>query len=418
MSSFERIYEEKKKQLLSLVQKEAPFMFSPSWWHNKAMGWVQNRPELRFQLLKFVESFPALNGFEDVNEHWQEYLVKEMPNSPLIFRMANALSGKRHPVGARCAAWLAERVVRAMAGRFITDFSEQGIKGLVHEPKNRGALYTFDILGEAVLSEAEADEYQEKYLHLIDLLFGMGLPVDISLKLSSLYSQFNPLDQKGSSEAVRLRMRPILRRVKEHGGTLIVDMEQYYYRSLTLNIFMEALAEPEFLNFSGAGIAHQAYLKDSEDTLRRIISFAKNDRPITVRIVKGAYWDYEVITAQQKNWPVPVYTEKKDTDLSFERNVDIALRAWPKIKTAIGSHNISSIAYAMAKHQQLGLPRQALEVQVLYGLGNDLVGPVIKMGYLARIYIGLGDLLEGMSYLARRLLENTSQASSAFFTLK
>lgn len=79
-----------------------------------------------------------------------------------------------------------------MAGRFITDFSEQGIKRLVYEPKNRGALYTFDILGEAVLSEGEADEYQEKYLHLIDLLFGMGLPV--SLKLSSLYYQFNPLD--------------------------------------------------------------------------------------------------------------------------------------------------------------------------------------------------------------------------------
>ena len=85
------------------------------------------------------------------------------------------------------------------------------------------------------------------------------------------------------------------------------------------------------------------------------------------------------------------------------------------MKTAIGSHNLSSVAYVMAKQEFLGLPKNAVEFQTLYGLGTPLIRPLKEMGYPVRVYVGTGNTLEGMSYLARRLLENTSQMSSAFF---
>ncbi|HOM73064.1 MAG TPA: bifunctional proline dehydrogenase/L-glutamate gamma-semialdehyde dehydrogenase, partial [Armatimonadota bacterium] len=133
--------------------------------------------------------------------------------------------------------------------------------------------------------------------------------------------------------------------------------------------------------------------------------------PITVRLVKGAYWDYETVIARQRHWPIPVWTEKHETDACFERCVSMLLEAYPHVDLAIASHNIRSIAYVIAKSEELGLPKNAIEFQMLYGMGDPLKQAVIEQGQRLRIYAPFGELIPGMAYLVRRLLENTANES-------
>lgn len=415
MQSFDR-EQMIRQELLELVNQEMPPILSLYWWYTLLTHRIMSDNELRTQLLRFVDVFPSLGKAEDISRHVKEYLIDGLSSPPCLIRAANLLA--RFPFGKHIIALAAKTAVGAMAHRFMVSQKREAIHRAVENLLRCSAGYSFDILGEQVLSEAEAESYKEKYLDLIYLLFGAGYPVDISLKLSSLYSQFDPLAGEATAKEVKKRLIEIARPVRDRNGTLTIDIEHFYFRNLSWEIIKVLLSEDEFFVYPGFGVAHQAYLKDSEEFLNGIIHFAKERSvPLGIRLVKGAYWDYEFIRARQKNWQIPVYTERAQTDVSFERNVDIALAAYPLIRTAIGSHNASSLAYAMAKREALGLPHDALEFQVLYGLGSPLIRPIRKMGYPVRVYVGAGDMVDGMGYLARRLLENTSQASSAFFAI-
>jgi RHH-type transcriptional regulator, proline utilization regulon repressor / proline dehydrogenase / delta 1-pyrroline-5-carboxylate dehydrogenase len=130
-----------------------------------------------------------------------------------------------------------------------------------------------------------------------------------------------------------------------------------------------------------------------------------------VRLVKGAYWDYETAHAELENWPVPVFQTKPDTDASFERLTSLLLEHGDSIDLAVGSHNIRSIAHALAAREARGLPQSAVEFQALYGMAQPLVRALTERGERVRIYMPFGELIPGMAYLVRRLLENTSNES-------
>ena len=128
-----------------------------------------------------------------------------------------------------------------------------------------------------------------------------------------------------------------------------------------------------------------------------------------MRLVRGAYWDYETVVAYQQGWPVPVFTRKWETDLSFERLATILLENAQVLDPAIGTHNIRSIAYTLAASQRL--PDRTVEFQMLYGMGDALKAALVQMGQRVRVYTPFGELIPGMGYLVRRLLENTSNDS-------
>lgn len=405
--------DEIKEQLQKLVFQEKKRIFSFWWCWNSAMLQARKRPEFRTCILQFVDALPRLKNVADIYPHLKQYLF-DSPSLPFLLKPGRYLGG--FPPMRYFMGLSARTAVHAMAHHFIVQEKPRDIRRVIQNFQCLGAGYSLDVLGEQVISEAEAEDYKQRYLRLIDFLCLGGYPIDLSLKLSSLYSQFGPLREESSFLAIRAQLGEIAEALRGYGGRIIVDMEPYYFRNLTWEIFKRVVQEEEFQKHGEWGIAHQVYLLDSEDFLEKIIRFARELKTsLTVRIVKGAYWDYEYTIAEQKNWPLPVYTSREETDASFERNVDLALANYPAIKTAIGSHNLSSIAYAMARQQQLGLPKDALEVQVLYGLGWPLVRPALKLGYPTSVYVGIGDMLGGMGFLARRLLENTSQASSAFF---
>ena len=136
-----------------------------------------------------------------------------------------------------------------------------------------------------------------------------------------------------------------------------------------------------------------------------------------MRLVKGAYWDSELIHAEEMGWPVPVWSRKCDSDACFERMATAFLQSTPRsldeggVKLALGSHNARSIAAALAEMEKLELPREAIELQMLHGMAGELKYAARQMGLRLREYIPVGEMIPGMAYLVRRLLENTSNES-------
>ena len=188
-----------------------------------------------------------------------------------------------------------------------------------------------------------------------------------------------------------------------------LDMETYNLKEITLDALTETLDEPGFQGWDHAGIALQAYLKCAQRDLLRLIGWAKErNRRITVRLVKGAYWEYETIVARQNGWEIPVYPRKTHTDANFERCVEIALENHEHVTLAVGSHSVRSIAKALATAERLKVPRERYEFQMLYGMGEPIKRALMKMGFRVREYAPIGEILPGMAYLVRRLLENAS----------
>ncbi len=232
------------------------------------------------------------------------------------------------------------------------------------------------------------------------------------MKLTAFYSQFDPLDAQGSEAKVSDRIRILLRRAKELGAAVHFDMEQYAYKDITLNILKKLLLEEEFRQRTDIGITIQAYLRDSEQDAKDVISWLKQrGYPLTVRLVKGAYWDQETIKAAQKHWSQPVYNEKAASDANFETITQLLLENHQYVYAAIGSHNVRSQARAIAIAESLNVPRRCFEMQVLYGMGDKLAKALVDQGYRVRVYCPYGELLPGMAYLIRRLLENTANSS-------
>ncbi|MGH7607654.1 MAG: bifunctional proline dehydrogenase/L-glutamate gamma-semialdehyde dehydrogenase, partial [Gemmatimonadales bacterium] len=187
------------------------------------------------------------------------------------------------------------------------------------------------------------------------------------------------------------------------------DMEQFRYKDLAHRTFEDAVLEPEFARYPHLGIVVQAYLRDARDDVARMADLAgRRGTPFSVRLVKGAYWDEERIVAEQNSWPVPVFEEKAETDRSFEACTDALLAAWPHLLPAIGSHNPRSMAQAIVKARAAGLPDADIEFQTLYGMAEGLRTAVADAGFRTRVYTPVGEVIPGMAYLVRRLLENTS----------
>jgi RHH-type proline utilization regulon transcriptional repressor/proline dehydrogenase/delta 1-pyrroline-5-carboxylate dehydrogenase len=408
------------------LEKSSP---SDGWLDRTMMKWGMRDEQLKAQLFRFVDVLPVLDDPRRINAHIREYLLPVADRLPLM--SGNALRFLPDD------GWLARRVAdlartnaRRMARRFIAASDLTEAISQVRTLRARSLAFTIDLLGEAVLSASEAERYQAEYLHLVggladaatswpvreltdrDAAGGPHPPVNVSAKLSSLYSQFDPIDPVGTSAAVRNRLRPILRLAKQRGVFVNIDMEQYSYKDVTLRIFKEVFEEEEFRDWPDVGVAVQAYLRDCGNDLEDLAAWARRrGTPVWVRLVKGAYWDFESVVAAQNDWPLPVWGEKPETDANFEAQTAFLIQHHDVLRPAIASHNIRSIAHALALAEARGLPARGYEFQMLYGMADPIKAALVEMGHRVRVYTPYGQLLPGMAYLVRRLLENTSNES-------
>ncbi|OLP17479.1 L-glutamate gamma-semialdehyde dehydrogenase [Leptolyngbya sp. 'hensonii'] len=419
------------RQLLAATRENRSFlaqMRDQMRWDDKLLGWAMSNPGLRVQLFRFIDCLPALRSKAEIARHLQEYLGEESVELPPTLK---TLLNFAHPdsMPGQIAATTVSTAVETLAHKYISgERISQVIKTIERLRKERMA-FTVDLLGEAVITETEAQMYLDRYLELItwlteaakswsqveaiDRADGEVLPqVQISVKLTAFYSQFDPLDVQGSRERVTEKIRVLLRRAQALGAAVHFDMEQYMFKDLTLAILKDLLLEEEFRTRSDIGVTLQAYLRDSQPDLQGLITWAKQrGTPVTVRLVKGAYWDQETIKSAQKDWPQPVYAQKSSTDANFEAMTRLLLENHEYLYAAIGSHNVRTQAHAIAIAESLQVPRRRIELQVLYGMADKLAKALVDRGYRVRVYCPYGELIPGMAYLIRRLLENTANSS-------
>src|SRR5215210_6132431 len=400
---------------------------------DKAMELAAHDAELKAALFRFVDVVPACRSLDDLARHLTGFLreVEEKP-APIsvAMRMGNTRAG-RTAIGAAAAAG-----VKHMAHRFIVGESPRAALGTLRDLWKDGVATSVDLLGEATVTQGEAQRYAARCTEALETVSeaARGWPerpalerdstgalprANLSVKVSALTPLLRPdAPERGKRDAAD-RLRDLLRRARDLGAHLHIDMESLDSRDAVLELVLELLAEEEFRAGPSAGMVLQAYLRDSPQTLDQIEAWltaagAARSTPLTVRLVKGAYWDHEIVEARQHGWEVPVFDVKADSDRNFEllsrRLLDSRTRGCG-LRVAVASHNLRSIAHAIAYNRLAGGKDEDLELQILRGLGDPLQEAIAGMGLRVRAYCPVGDLVAGMAYLVRRLLENTSNDS-------
>ncbi|XVJ58873.1 MAG: bifunctional proline dehydrogenase/L-glutamate gamma-semialdehyde dehydrogenase [Tepidisphaera sp.] len=414
-------------ELLTKARAHKAGILSAQFYSDALMDWSMKDPNFKVQMFRFVDCFPQLKTPEQIFDHLNDYLSQPGVTVPGV--IATALKAGSMMKG--LAAGQIEKQITGMASRFIAGTDAKTALPGLRKMWDDGIAFSVDLLGETCVSDMEADQFCKKYLDLIENLpaavaqwkpqarlesdhLGAIPRVNVSIKISALSARVDPIDTEGSIRELMKRLVPILEVAHAKGVFVNFDMEHHQFKDLTLELFRRCCEKVPF----EAGLAMQAYLKSGVEDAKAMCEWAvRAKRLVTVRLVKGAYWDAETIKSEMHGWPCPVWPVKWQTDACFEAMTDVFLDACPKqaggggVKLALGSHNARSIGAALAGLEKRGLPRNALELQMLHGMADQLKYAAAEMDLRIREYVPVGDMIPGMAYLVRRLLENTSNES-------
>jgi RHH-type proline utilization regulon transcriptional repressor/proline dehydrogenase/delta 1-pyrroline-5-carboxylate dehydrogenase len=416
------------EEIFRALRRPRSWVFQRRWWNERIMNWSMSDERLKVQLFRFVDVLPMLGDSQTIARRLGEYLQEA---GPALGRAGQWGLGVAE--ASRLTRWMLAKAARFgaadFARRFIAGSTTDEVVQAAFQQRRRDRAFTLDILGEAVTSQVEADRFFGAYVNLIESVapavyawpanprldrdaFGPLPRMNLSIKLSALDCHFDPIDSERVIRRTGERLKELLRVARRHQAFVNVDMESYDKKDLTLAIFRHVLDDPEFRDFVDVGIVLQCYLTETENDLVALRDWARRrGAPVWVRLVKGAYWDYETILAHSEGWPIPVYQEKWQSDANYERQMRFALANTDCLRTALGSHNLRSLAHGIAVAEHLGLARDAYEIQMLYGMADAEKDALVERGQRLRVYMPYGDLIPGMAYLVRRLLENTSNDS-------
>ena len=420
------------RALYSRIEEKTPSFFERDYWTSKVLDWCMRDEAFKTEAFRFVDVFPALPQSKSVARHLREYFARpDQDFAETLQRILRAVNPDSF-----AAALLAKGVsrnIRAMGRQFIAGETPDKALAALRRLRKQGSAFSIDILGEAVVSEREAEHYARRYSELLDVMsretaaweplapgtgdldWGFSPKVNISVKPSSLYSQMNPRAFDDSIEKAKQRLRPLLRQAMNQRAFLNVDMEHHAVKSLTLALYKELMEEEEFNGYPHTGIAMQAYLREAEDDVAALVEWCRaRQQRITIRLVKGAYWDSEVIHARQNGWPPPVFTDKHESDVNFERVARLVLGNHEFLSLACGSHNIRSIAAVIETAQEMRVPEDRYEFQILYGMAEPIRKALLEEGLRMRLYSPIGELVPGMAYLVRSACWRTRRTSRSF----
>jgi len=420
---------ERGRRLYDRIEEDEPSFFEKDYWTSKVLDWCMNDEAFKVEMFRFVDVFPALGESKSVAQHLREYFARPGQDFSDILQWA-IKTVDPDSLAARIVSRGIGANIRGMGRQFIVGETPQGALPALRDLRRQGLAFTMDILGEAVVSEPEADDYARRYHDLLDVMndevtswdalgagargldWGSAPKINVSVKASAMYSQMNARAFDYSIGRAKERLRPILRRAIEIGAFVNVDMEHHSLKNLTLALYRSLMTEPEFRGYPHTGIAIQAYLRSAKDDIAGLLAWCRAEgQHITIRLVKGAYWDAEVMWARQNGWPVPVFTNKHESDASFESAARLVLGNHQHLTLACGSHNVRSIAAVIETANEMRVPEDRLEFQILYGMAEPIRNALLKEGLRLRLYSPIGELVPGMAYLVRRLLENTSNES-------
>ncbi len=416
--SFQKSIVDEGQQIFNALKNEKESFFEKDYWFGRLMEWVMKDPSFKVDLFRFVDVLPMLSTNDQISQHIREYLIKKGRDIPAV--MNTALKAASFSFARGLAASAIRKNVTDMAQRFIAGRNLNEAKSILLSLQKEGFCFTIDLLGEKTLSDAEADSYFARYMDLINTLppllhsekSGLGIAdlPNVSVKMSALSCNLHEEDPEAAVLDLNKRVLPLLRAAKENNVFINFDVESYQTREIVYRMFETVCMSAEFQDWPHLGVVVQAYLRNAELQVHKLIALAEiRKTPITIRLVKGAYWDYEAVKAKAHGHRVPVFEHKAETDINYEALSKLLLDHHHLLKPAFGSHNIRSLSHAIAYAKAKNIPPSAYEIQMLFGMANAEMRALRARGQHVRIYVPIGEILPGMSYLVRRLLENTSQ---------
>lgn len=422
-------------RIFSRMGSQRPSAFSLSKMTDALMQWSMRDEQFKVNLFRLVDVLPQLHSASDVAEHVRQYLGDDLSRvgsfgSPLLASLIRwGISAPRHSLRAMLIAAQVKLSVEHMARSFIAGETPEAALDPLRRLRRQRLAFTVDLLGEFCVSEQEAEAYVQRYLDALQVIGaasrvwperhalvpqhpGERSPLCVSVKLTALYSQCHLLNEERSISILAERLGVIARAARKHNAQVYVDAEDTANNPIIYQVFERVFGAPEFRDVAYPGIVVQAYAKSAPALIQRLLQFSdRRGAPIAVRLVKGAYWDQETTLAAQNSWPSPLFAHKQSSDACFEHLSRVLLDNTALVLPAIGSHNIRSLAHACTYAELIGVPKSAFELQVLFGMAEPIAAAFSAEGYLVRMYAPIGDLLIGMGYLVRRLLENTSNES-------
>jgi len=356
---------------------------------------------------------------KDIN--WNEFEgqgnSKVMKASALGMKIVGKFLQNENPVSIAADPIIRTSIKQSMkllGGHFVMGQDINAAIDNASKFEKQGYMLSYDMLGEAARSNAQADDYITKYSDAIEQIqpyVNLADPIykrpSISIKLSA----FHPRLHYTNIENVKLELIPklkeVLSKAVEAGISVTLDAEEYERLDLTLEIFSQIICDEDFKDARGIGIAVQSYHKHAYAVLDHIEKLAKHtDRQIPVRLVKGAYWDAEIKKSQLEGLDsYPVFTHKEYTDISYLACAFKMLEKEQFIYSQFATHNAATIAQI-----EIAGKGKEFEFQLIHGMGRSVYDMVVEK-YPCRIYAPVGTYKELLPYLIRRLLENSANSS-------
>jgi RHH-type proline utilization regulon transcriptional repressor/proline dehydrogenase/delta 1-pyrroline-5-carboxylate dehydrogenase len=340
-----------------------------------------------------------------------------LDQAPSANALAAALRGLVRRLGAPIVRRCALEAIRHMGAQFVMgETIAEGLARAAREKDPRLA-HSFDMLGEAACTRAQAENYRAAYAEAIDAVAkaargrGPETEAGVSIKLSALHPRFEPARGEMCVPALVERVLPLAEAAAVAGIGLTLDAEESERLELTLAV-LEALAHaPSLKSWDGLGLAVQAYQKRALGVVDWLGELARAaQRRLMVRLVKGAYWDSEVKRAQERGVSdYPVFVRKPATDVSYLAAARALLGAPKRFYPQFATHN----AHTLAAISVLAADKDAFEFQRLHGMGEALYAADRALGgeRRLRVYAPIGPYRDLLPYLVRRLLENGANSS-------
>ncbi|CAM3041445.1 bifunctional proline dehydrogenase/L-glutamate gamma-semialdehyde dehydrogenase PutA [Legionella worsleiensis] len=312
-----------------------------------------------------------------------------------------------------------EKAMRIMSKQFVMGRTINEALTRAKKKEAKGYCYSYDMLGEAALTSADALRYFDAYKKAIE---SIGQQVDknanlyqragISIKLSAIHPRYNESQYERVMEELPPRLLVLSRMAKDYGIALTVDAEESERLDLSLDVIEKVFKDNSLDGWDGFGLAVQSYQKRAFYVLDWVAALARSkNRRMMVRLIKGAYWDSEIKKTQMQGLSeYPVFTRKVFTDVSFQACAKKLLTMTDAIYPQFATHN----AYSVAMILNIVGEYRDFEFQCLHGMGNELYEQVVPQEYYGitcRIYAPVGSHEDLLPYLVRRLLENGANSS-------
>lgn len=323
---------------------------------------------------------------------------------------------------------LGEPVIRTAVGRAMKEMGRQFVLGQdipsamkrAAKMESKGYTYSYDMLGEAAKTDADARRYHLSYSRAITAIASACTADDIranpgiSVKLSALHPRYEVAQSDRVMRELVPRLRSLALLAKSAGMGLNIDAEEADRLSLSLRVIESMLTDPALAGWDGLGVVVQAYGQRTGETLDFLYALAQSqDRKIMVRLVKGAYWDSEIKRAQTEGIDgFPVFTSKPATDISYIANVRKLFEMSDRIYPQFATHNAHTVAAVLDLATMMNIEKQSYEFQRLHGMGEALHDIVLAGEQTnCRVYAPVGAHRDLLAYLVRRLLENGANSS-------